>query len=1149
MLYEAVKELFEESGIALAEKFIPYYTASIACHIANLKNQEQEFIVQQGRVANLRMHIFMAAPPGYMKCVSKDTLVQLSDGKVKKIDDIEVGDKVLSLNDEYKLEETMVLAKEYTEKEKVIKIKTRSGRTIEVSDSHPFMQLDGWTESGNLEVGDKVAVPRKIPVDGIKEVTEEKARLLGYILSEGGLTTRTPVFTNGDGEVVADFRRCLNKEYPELCMKKKSDDYSYSISGTKGKKNRFTQWLKDLGMMGKKSIDKKVPDDVFTWKNEYIREFLKAYGTGDGCCNDKVAFITSSSDAMLDGIQTLLLRLGINSTIDKNQHQVRMSGEQRWKYISEVGFVGYKDKDYCVKEFNTNYDTVPREIWNMCSPVSWNSLSDDIEYGGIRRGQSKRPNPSRDVVLRAGHYLNNDELINLGTSDILWDEIVDIEVKDEKEELVDIQVSDSYNFIANNFVVHNSLLLDKFLGYQHSVLWKTDLMHGYEGFMCLPAGEQVSMNDGSYKSVETINIGDKVVSFDDENWEVNVGEVVDTFKMEGEVIKIHLRSGRTIRVTNNHPLWTVDGWVEAGQLKEDDYVGTLRKAKSGHNKYNIDKIRLLGFMLAEGNFDEMTFACSDDEVLKKVKQCTDRLGLTVNLTSHEPKIEYRITDEGSGKPNSLKEFFKDCGLYGKTYDKKFIPEFVYTLDENLIREFLKFFAYGDGTISDEVFALYNTSEDIIQGCSKLLNKIGIHGRYWKIEKEQERDIWRLLVTNKNFINKFTEENLSTTCEKIDVIPSSVWDKIDDVWNDSMAELSRKSNWCVQQSKYNNYNIPYSKYQMLDCYQDIPRYDNVFWDKIVKIEKEGTMDVYNLTVEDDNTFCVNDVITHNTEAGYVGTIKSTKSGNKKKEYGAAHEYKKGILGIDEFEVISNMLETDYGKSLDTQLLTSLDQGFLTKRLADGKIQYETQLTLWTGSQPMRFDLSSGLGRRLFFIYFIPTKEEEEKITKARRIETEIPDMKVFERMQGEIELLEANIDILEDVSYDKEFYDFLEKYNVPHYEEIPYERFALGYTLATTDIVNPKLKITLNKELKEHMLNEIKWRRQIKRGPQISQVEQLLKDNGAMLLSNLKDKLTDFGLTYEQASQTLNTMLKNDMIEYKNAKSSLPGKGKKLVRLT
>lgn len=283
----------------------------------------------------------------------------------------------------------------------------------------------------------------------------------------------------------------------------------------------------------------------------------------------------------------------------------------------------------------------------------------------------------------------------------------------------------------------------------------------------------------------------------------------------------------------------------------------------------------------------------------------------------------------------------------------------------------------------------------------------------------------------------------------------------------------------------------------------------------------------------------------TEASYTGTVE-----DGKKIKGAAWEHRKSILGVDEFSVLTDTMKMEYGKSLDKALLTSLDDGLLTKRLRGGKVTYETNLTLWCGSQPLRFDLSSGLGRRFFFIYFIPTKKEEAKIkTMNRKDNQSLPNPITLNQIAEDIELLRANISKIKSISISEDIYELLDELKIPHYEEVIYNRMAIGYTLASNYNINPHLTVPLTDKLEDMIIKEASWRSEIKKGPEISQVVNILEDRGVMQLTDLKDKLTNFGLSYKQATRALSELNSSGVIRISKDKSMGNRSNSRMVTLS
>jgi replicative DNA helicase len=67
--------------------------------------------------------------------------------------------------------------------------------------------------------------------------------------------------------------------------------------------------------------------------------------------------------------------------------------------------------------------------------------------------------PTRTVLKNYASLLEDENLEKLAQSDLYWDTIVSIE-SDGEEDVFDMTVPETHNFIANGIVVHNSLEQD-----------------------------------------------------------------------------------------------------------------------------------------------------------------------------------------------------------------------------------------------------------------------------------------------------------------------------------------------------------------------------------------------------------------------------------------------------------------------------------------------------------------------------------------------------------------------------------------------------------------------------------------------------------------------------------------------------------------
>jgi replicative DNA helicase len=112
-------------------------------------------------------------------------------------------------------------------------------------------------------------------------------------------------------------------------------------------------------------------------------------------------------------------------------------------------------------------DSVPREVWDYIERkgllVNGSMRAHDlVERLGESAGGAHRvyeQGVSRSLMSRIAEALPDQFLTDLGTSDVLWDEIVAIDNRGE-EPVYDATVNGTHNFVAGDIVVHNSIEQD-----------------------------------------------------------------------------------------------------------------------------------------------------------------------------------------------------------------------------------------------------------------------------------------------------------------------------------------------------------------------------------------------------------------------------------------------------------------------------------------------------------------------------------------------------------------------------------------------------------------------------------------------------------------------------------------------------------------
>jgi hypothetical protein len=128
---------------------------------------------------------------------------------------------------------------------------------------------------------------------------------------------------------------------------------------------------------------------------------------------------------------------------------------------------------------------------------------------------------------------------------------------------------------------------------------RTVIMYSYDrdynftvsGFgTCFLTGTKVLMADRSYKNIEEIKIGDKVLSYDEPTGKIVSCKVVNVFAHSPcEMADYYLLINNGLRVTPNHRFYSDGKWVYTGNLKIGDPLFS-KDLSSNYQVYSIKKI-------------------------------------------------------------------------------------------------------------------------------------------------------------------------------------------------------------------------------------------------------------------------------------------------------------------------------------------------------------------------------------------------------------------------------------------------------------------------------------------------------------------------------------------------------------------------------
>ena len=375
----------------------------------------------------------------------------------------------------------------------VFKLRLASGREVEATANHPFMTLDGWVPLGELQIGDRLAVPRRVPepVNTVR-MAEDEIVMLAHMIGDGSCVTRQPIryASIDEANLVAVTKAAkhfgitaVRDEYPAARVSTLRMPAPYRL--THGKRNPIAAWLDQLGLFGKRSYEKFVPQQVFALPNDQVALFLRHLWATDGSVRWDATvgqariYYASTSRQLVDDVAQLLLRCGILARIKQVDkagyrpcwHLYVYGAANQKRFVTHVGVHGARGVS--AREVlahidtlpgNTNLDTVPKEVWAsvrealVVKQMSHRAFAEAMGTNFCGSTMWKH-SPSRGRIHRAAAILGDPAIHDLATNDVFWDQIVEISSLG-KQDVFDGTVPGTSNFVAQGISAHNSLEQD-----------------------------------------------------------------------------------------------------------------------------------------------------------------------------------------------------------------------------------------------------------------------------------------------------------------------------------------------------------------------------------------------------------------------------------------------------------------------------------------------------------------------------------------------------------------------------------------------------------------------------------------------------------------------------------------------------------------
>jgi replicative DNA helicase len=423
-------------------------------------------------------------------CVTGDTPVLLADGRRVPVREL-VGTqpRVLAVSPAGKIVEAEADRVWSVGRRPVFAVKLASGREVRATARHRLFGADGWIRVGELRPGDRLAIARGVPEpENTPAWPEARLTLLGHLIGDGSYLSGQPLrYCTASEENSRIVARSAINEF-DVKVNRHAGRGNWHQLVLSGNGNRWHPagvncWLRELGIFGQRSHEKRIPASVFSLDSGSIAVLLKHLWATDGTIfarkqgtrgSSTICFSTNSKGLAAD-VAALLLRVGIVARlreVGQGEHRpmftVSVSGTRDQRlFLERVGAFGPRREGaeklarvLTTRRDGTNVDTLPTEFFEKVKAsmathgVSHRAmaLARGTSYGGSSRFRFA---PSRALMAEYAGLLDDETLLADTESDLFWDRVIEV-VPAGEAEVFDLTVPGPSSWLADGIVSHNS---------------------------------------------------------------------------------------------------------------------------------------------------------------------------------------------------------------------------------------------------------------------------------------------------------------------------------------------------------------------------------------------------------------------------------------------------------------------------------------------------------------------------------------------------------------------------------------------------------------------------------------------------------------------------------------------------------------------
>jgi phosphate starvation-inducible PhoH-like protein len=510
--------------------------------------------------------------------------------------------------------------------------------------------------------------------------------LFGLLLGDGCFRRTYPIISSSDDFIVQYIRSIIDEEYVLRQSKTRRYDYSLVKRERSNGDNKYTVFLKQLGLWGCLSCEKFVPD-IYLYNTPEIRlSVLQGLMDTDGTVNKySVSFCTTSSK-LAKNVKFLVESLGGICTIRIYNKKFKYNGKIKIGRPSYNCFIKYDNTDDLFR--------LPRKSLKVNKRVKYltKRIIDKVEYVGEK--------PAQCIYLDShdGLYLTDNFIITHNTYLATAFAISEVLQSNKKRIILTrpiIEAGESLGYLPGDFLEKVDPYMIPFFDCLHELVQNEEQRKQVEAVLEIAPlaymrGRSVTLDTLLYtksglKQMRDIKVNDLIIGSSGK--EAKVLNVYPQGKLP--VYKVIFSDKTFVKCSADH-LWTTmnlsekrhnKGYTVKNTIEIKDTLKTRFNQKnhriplSSAVEFNDIKVPIhpyiLGTLLGDGHLgnNQIGFTTADNEIIEIYNTL-----LSENLKIvHKCNNNYRIVRK-NGTKNEMLQSIKDLKLYGKKSNTKFIPD-------------------------------------------------------------------------------------------------------------------------------------------------------------------------------------------------------------------------------------------------------------------------------------------------------------------------------------------------------------------------------------------------------------------------------------------------------------------------------------------